>query len=271
MKIQSSDSCPSEVDLDLFFFGDCSQRKTKVIGRHVEDCAACQKRLDLRRQGFAAFEEVDQKGMLAGLQKSIDGEEIPDRVLAGLKELREASQKQDRRVASRLAPQWIFASVLFVLIVGGLIYYQMGSQKVVEPQDSVVIKGSLKLVVYREHKGKIEETFSGEKFQAGDRLRFSVDIPFDGYLLILGVEQGGKKYQFYPAAPQKQTLINSGKNQLLAGASRLDDSLGEEWIHLVLCPRPISLSEVELNGDPNQPVVDAACVSTAYKMVKVAR
>jgi hypothetical protein len=271
---QQRDDCPSEIDLDLFVWGDCSNRKANNIRRHLAACSACTKRLSLRRQGFGVFEGVDETNMLTRLMKSIEGEEIQAKVLHRLKQLRLQSQEHSHPAPNRstwFAPSWIFASALLVLIAVGLMCYLLSSREVIDPIDTVVIKGSLKLVVFREQNGRIEETFSGGNFQAGDRLRFVVDIPFDGYVLLLGIEQSGEKYLFYPAPPiQQSQKISRGKNQLLAGASRLDDSLGEEWIYLLLCSQPISLSDIKLDSEKKGLVVDPNCISTSYKVLKVA-
>lgn len=125
--------------------------------------------------------------------------------------------------------------------------------------------GELGLTVFRDRGGVVERAASGEGFAAKDRLRFEVNVPEPGHVLVFGVEAGGAVYRAYPNDSESSVPVDAGAAQLLPGAIELDASSGQEVLHFVLCPRPFTVSEVAAAGALDLP---QGCRSTSFELDK---
>jgi hypothetical protein len=106
----------------------------------------------------------------------------------------------------------------------------------------------LTMSVYRERGGQVEEALSGDAFAAGDRLRFEVELPHPGQLMIVGVERDGAVFRCYPPADDRSIRDEEVSRHVLAGAIQLDGSRGREEIHAILCDQPFSIDDVEVRS-----------------------
>jgi hypothetical protein len=124
----------------------------------------------------------------------------------------------------------------------------------------VRLKGGLALHVHRQRGSASEEAVSGGRFADGDRLRFVVDLPAPGQVMIQGVEATGNVYRAWPldgaAAP-----LPAGPGQVLPGAVSLDGARGRELLYLVHCPGPPTCT-----GAP--PRCQPGCATTAFVLDK---
>ncbi|HJX54377.1 MAG TPA: hypothetical protein VJ801_16545 [Polyangia bacterium] len=91
--------------------------------------------------------------------------------------------------------------------------------------------------------GRTSGISPGAALAPGDHLRFEVSAPHDAFVSVISLDATGAVTPFAPAAGEAAP-VRAGARRLLAGAVRLDDSLGPERLMLVACPHTMAVSEV---------------------------
>jgi hypothetical protein len=237
--------CPSDLALDRLHAGELPESEAAALQAHIEGCAECAKRLATRRAGFAAFAEADPVRMLAAIRRGVD--EPPGFLERFARPLRFA-----------------FAPIAAVAAAAGLLLVVSG------PDDETTReKGTLALHVYRFTAGGSEAVVSGERFYAGDRLRFVVDLPRAGYASVLGVEPDGELYTAWPRGGQGTASLPAGAGQQLPGAVSLDESAGREMLYLVVCRSDVAPLRCASRGPGAEPTCPEGCTMTPFAMEKV--
>ena len=95
--------------------------------------------------------------------------------------------------------------------------------------------------------GRVEPVFQGQALAPGDRLRFEVLAPTNGFVSVISLDAKGAVTPFVPVTGET-AAVHPGKRTLLDGAIRLDDAIGPERLMLVACPRPMAVTEVVAAG-----------------------
>lgn len=227
--------CPSDLMLDRLAVEELRGAAAEPVRAHLTTCAACTARMAQR--SFAAFPQVDERVMLAAIRRGAfeprTWRERAGRWLAGL-----GTARAPLALAAGLG------SLLLLLRPPAPLGGDLGRTGDEQPQsrgdardpDSVRQKGGLMLRVYRQVGEGSEEVPSGGRFAPGDVLRFVVDLPSEGHISVLGVEQGGALYTAWPRPSQKESTRRPlGAGQRLPGAVSLDSSTGPETLYLVHC------------------------------------
>jgi hypothetical protein len=154
---------------------------------------------------------------------------------------------------------------LTVVAVAALaVFFVMPREK---EEEVVRSKGrALDLIVYRERSGDVDKMLSGEQFAPGDRLRFEVDLPEPGHLMIVGVEADGDTFPCYTGEGERSVGQVETSKRVLPGAVELDDSRGKEQLHAILCHVPFSFDQVAIeNGRVISP---PGCTSAPFLLDK---
>lgn len=236
--------CPSDLALDRLHLGELDAAQRAPLELHLKDCALCAPRMQERVQGFQALPQVDERALLASLRTR----------LAAQAQARPAWWRFLVPVAAATA-----AALLAVVLV----------PRTDDPDTSGLReKGALALHVFRLRGEKAEEAVSGERFGPGDRLRFVVDLPSDGYAAVLGVEQSGALYTAWPTEGVAQTFRAAGRHIELPGAVALDGSRGVEQLHLVHCAKPADPPACVSQGTGQKPRCPAGCILTSFELDK---
>jgi hypothetical protein len=244
--LERSENCPSEAMLDRLHWGELEPGDQSSIEAHITGCPACKQRMLLRKKGFDAFDEVDPIALRKRIENSTKETVVPIRWI-----LR-------RRLAAFGAAAAAVAAVLLVVV---LLRSPAG-------HDEIRAMGGMGLLVFREHDGGVAQAMNGERFFPGDRLRFVVDLPSAGNLMVVGLEQSGRMYMGFPADGSTSSRpVKAGRGQKLAGAIRLDESTGREWIYLVLCEKPFSLGQLRARG-AGKIEVPEHCLTRSFEMKK---
>jgi hypothetical protein len=239
--------CPSDLTLDRLHTGELPREKAVEAERHVAGCADCGARMAERRAGFGAIEGVDPRVMLARIRTGLDRPApLPERLSGWVRRL--------------FAPLAVAAVAAVALVV-------VTQQQQQQPEETRM-KGALGLHVFRLVGDHSEEMVSGSVFAPGDRLRFAVDLPAEGHVMVLGVEPAGALYTAWPLEPGVQTRIAEGNGIELSGAVSLDAQPGRETLYLVQCPVEVGPPDCTSGGADAAPVCPAGCVSTPFIMVK---
>lgn len=221
--------CPSDLHLDRLIADELSPEQAARAREHLGACPACEEHVRAAR--FDAMPQVDAAALLS-------------RIRARAGEPRSLFNTSTRSLAGRLTAalhRWArpsgfltlagVAGVVAVLIVGshpptGTPAHPAGFRD----------KGGPTLRVHRMVGDGSEEVLSGARLAAGERLRFIVDLPRDGYTTIVGVEERGGLYRAWPTGTKATAeWQKAGRGQVLPGAVALDDAPGKETLYLVLC------------------------------------
>jgi hypothetical protein len=134
-------------------------------------------------------------------------------------------------------------------------------------------------VVTQHDDGRVARVSPGAALLPGDRLRFEVAAPADAFVSVISLDARGAVTPFVPATGDA-IAIRPGR-QLLDGAVRLDDAVGDERIMLVACPRAVAIAEVVAAGRAalartqgraaNLGPLDLPCTQTSFWIRKEAR
>jgi hypothetical protein len=239
--------CPSDFTLDRLHSGELVREEAQATEKHVAGCADCGARMAERRAGFDGLPGVDPRVMLGRIRTGLDRPApLPERLLGWV-----------RRAMAPLA----------VLTTAALAFVIVSRQDDVQPPMTRT-KGALALHVFRLTGDHAEEVISGGTFAPGDRLRFAVDLPSEGFVTVLGVEASGTLYTAWPLEPGTQTRFAEGNGLTLSGAVSLDDQPGRETFHLVHCPLQVGPPTCTAKGANAAPACPEGCTTTAFLMVK---
>lgn len=215
--------CPSDLMLDRLHSEEIQGKPKAELEAHLAVCTSCAQRLDVRRAGFSAFADIDERPLLAGVRRK-------------LAESESESESQTRRGFSWAKLLALVTSATAVSAVAAVVLMTSKPTTLPAP-DGVREKGSAALHVYRKVGERAVEALSGDSFAPGDTLRFVVDLPAPSRVSVLGVEASGALYVAWPQDDKAAVAREAGKAQALEGAVVLDEKLGRETLYLVTCPR----------------------------------
>lgn len=241
--------CPSDLALDRLHAGELPTEEARRTEQHVAGCAGCGARMTERRAGFGAIDEVDPRAMLARIRTGLDAparSSISERLLGWTRRL--------------LAPVALVAAAAVALLM-----VRTGGDDV---NPTTRMKGSLALHVFRLQGEHSEEVLSGDRFAPGDRIRFSVDLPAEGHVKVLGVESSGTLYTAWPLDSGVQTRLEKGNGIELPGAVSLDANPGRELLYLVRCPVEVGPPECTSRGADAKPVCPSGCAMSPFVLDK---
>lgn len=240
-------SCPSSLVLDRWHLGELAAARAADVEAHFADCAACRARGDERVAGFDALpvdgDRLFQRIQAAGPRSPV--RDFFDRFLP-------ARSFEDRRPVRDFIGELLGGSRRPVGGVdvrwGAVVAAAVAALVVVAPHaDEPTIRakgGDVTFRVFRERGGTVEEQVSGAAFAARDRLRFDVKAADASQIMIVGVEESGAVFTYYPEGGEKSDRVRRTDDGALVGAIELDDYDGREWLHLVRCDRAFARAEL---------------------------
>ncbi len=246
--------CPTGLQLDRLVLEELQPSEAEHVRSHAQRCERCRPRLELRSGGFAALPSLDQAAVLRNIEQQLD------------------TPKEAKPWWSRLSPGpgrralWVplaAAAALLIAVLSNL-------RPTPNVEDAVRMKGKAGLRVYRAAAEGAIEVLSGEVLHPQDRLRFRVRAAHPN-LMILGVESSNARSVYYPLGQKSSQRARLAEDGALAGAVKLDDYLGEEWIHLVACPEPFSLQALPPSASPEHLEPPAGCDATKFLIRKKPR
>jgi hypothetical protein len=128
--------------------------------------------------------------------------------------------------------------------------------------------------------GRTERLAPGDTVAPGDRLRFEIGAPDDGFVAIVSLDSTGAVTAFYPAAG-RALPVAGGRRQLSARSVVLDDALGPEQIILTGCEESftveaaVAVARQQLARAGNQPrrveKLELPCPQTSFWIDKAPR
>lgn len=248
--------CPSDFALDRLLHGELEHDEKRRLEQHCAGCETCAPRLKRLRAGFDAFPELDEKAVLRRIEGALADSD------SGLAARLWAWLGAGPRGLASLAI--VMAAALF-LVVRPSDHHQTTQSS----GEGTRLKGSLSLRVYRQHGSRSEAVTSGERFAPGDKLRFEIDTPRDGYVMIVGVEADGDVYTAWPIEAQgAASKLSAGPRQALPGAVALDDTRGKEALYLVQCATPFEITQCKSLGADKALTCAADCALSPFMLDK---
>lgn len=86
----------------------------------------------------------------------------------------------------------------------------------------------------------------GVALRPGDVLRFGVVSPRAGHVQVASIDEAGRVSRYYPATGGGSAPVEGREYlQLLPGSVALDETVGREWIALVVSGAPLETGRVE--------------------------
>lgn len=239
--------CPSDWRLDQLHAGELAASEAGATRQHLAGCQTCTARMAERTAGFNAISEVDPRVMLARIRAGVDSRARPSLL--------------DRL---RSWGRGLLAPVALAATAGIAVFIATSNE---QSGPDTRMKGGLALHVFRLAGDHAEEALSGDRFAPGDRLRFSVDLPTEGHVSVLGIEAGGTLYTAWPLEPGMQTRFAAVNGIELPGAVVLDEQPGRETLYLVHCPLQVGTPACtpSTGGKPSCP---QGCAMTAFVLDK---
>ncbi len=239
------DECPSELMLDRIQLGEVQDAE---LSQHVEDCPHCQARLGQRSQAYEALSAPQLQSLIGGIHRGVAG---------AAPQPRGWIQSLFERVRPLTAVAAIGAAVILIAVI------KTGPMPT---KGRLTTKGSPGLTVYRERTGKVSLSLSGERFLPNDRLRFEVNVEEGRHLMIIGMESSGALYAAYPTDGSRGSVVAPEGKRVLPGSVELDESTGQEWLHLISCPKPFSMEALKAQGRTLE--APAECRLTRFELNK---
>jgi hypothetical protein len=127
----------------------------------------------------------------------------------------------------------ILAPALLVPAAAALLFAVRPSLIVRAPGEPGVAgsKGGLVVETYYKRGEQVLPATDGQDFLAGDRLRFAYTCARSGYLLVIGVDDQGRVFPYYPEGSLLGMFTEAGARVLLPGSVELDDHHGWERVY----------------------------------------
>ena len=249
----SATACPSELVLDRYQLDELRNKEAATLRAHLEACPHCAAKLADRERDFAAIATDERDAMIRNIHATIP---------------REAPDLRARERRSWLPRRFAYAVAGACAVILAVVAVPRDDE--IDGGDTVQPKGRLGLEVFRERNGSVHRAISGETFRKGDRLRFTVDVPEGGNIMIVGFEASGGAYAAYPLRESgaRSVPAPTDKADPLPGAVALDDAEGTEWLHLVWCPEPFKHEDVKRHPEASRVDVPAGCAATGFEIVK---
>lgn len=267
--------CPSDLMLDRLHAGELPPEQAARTQAHVAACESCA--AQLRGGSFATMPGVDSAAMQSRIERALaQGREASPLAVAeapGEAALGERLRRflrsllPERPMPSLLALSTVACAAALLVLVGRLPPRGTldGPGDGAEP-GGVREKGGAVLHVHRQVPGGSEEVQSGARMPAGAHLRFIVDLPREGFVAVVGIEEGGALYTAWPLDKGAAARLPAGPGQALPGAVALDESTGRETLYLVTCAPEAGAPRCEARG--GRPSCQRGCALSPFIIQK---
>ena len=229
--------CPSELTFDQLVLGELDAEAADALRAHAASCSHCAPLLSEVEAGLGAYPQLDARRdhLVARIEHMHRQEVVLESKPTGAK-----AERSPRRGRARLTGHWRWGALSGVAVA---LLLTVGALRPTAESPATRLKGGVKLRVYRAVGETSKEVLTDEALRDGERLRFSVDVPPRGALMVVGVEASGRVFPYHPLHGRSLALTPAivPPSGLLDAAVSLDASKGQEWIHLVWCERAFSL------------------------------
>jgi uncharacterized protein YfiM (DUF2279 family) len=232
--------CLSDLALDEWLAGDCSQTARASWEAHVAGCEFCRARREQREHFNRGY--LERSSNLAALRPRL-GPTANAGAPNTVHPLRSATYRRALVYASGAIAA--AASVALLLTVSG----ENGVERTRR-------KGEARLGFYVKSGDTVREGAAGERVRAGDALRFVVPRGEARYVAVLGRDSRQVTSVYFPQGPLAVRVSEQAGEMLGAGVAldssiTLDDTPGIERFYGVFCDHAVATSTLgeELSRD----------------------
>jgi anti-sigma factor RsiW len=190
------------------------------VKSHLATCADC----TAKAAELASFESAFR----AEPQRAPDV--FARRVLARVE--RRAAERKPRLSWGWLTGMLVPAAAMAALL---LLHVRSGND------GYVGVKGGARLTL-QSRSGALSD---GAHVHAGDELRFVVGAPAAAQVLVLGLNEKGELFPYYPLQGERSVPIAAGQGVAVPGSVVLDAQPGRERFYVLLSETPISVATVQ--------------------------
>ncbi|MFT7621895.1 MAG: hypothetical protein ACI9WU_001060 [Myxococcota bacterium] len=234
--LQAEPERPSDLMLDRLHAGELDPIQARALRQAAADDPELAGRIAARQAGWADHAEVDSGALFAAIEARIPHAE-PEAVAGGIPWWQQA-------VNWLMTPQGGgltlgLAALVAVVVTSRPDAVQPPAPDIAGP-DIVRSKGGLQLRVFVKRAGDVTEMASGERFAEGDTLRFVIDLPRDGHVLVIHTDAQNSKVAAWPLGAEASQSLTAGRERELTGSVALDGAAGSEKLTLVRCDAPFA-------------------------------
>lgn len=236
---------PSELTLDRYLAGELTPDARAEVERWLAESPDNEARLAARR----SFDHpADGERLFAGIERRLETETATSR------------STSRRRWWQRLWGPGTLAIVMAALLLVTVQPWGPGD-------DIIIAKGNFGFLVHRKTVSASEVLVSGATVRPGDVLRFEVDLPEAAHLIVIDEDPSGALAIAWPLDGGEASRRVEAGSRPLDGAVALDDTLGRERLHAVVCADPIESRQIERTGAGVLALPDG-CRTQAIELVK---
>ena len=223
-----SDACVSDLTLDRVVAGAAIGDE---LGAHLETCARCRERLELLE-----------------LSRDRSADLVEDLIRATRPGGTSPSAPEPASPSSGFGlPRLAVAALVLLAVTASAVWMleqRIGEKTPAPPADSLRIKGSsMRFFVQRGE--DVVPGVSGERYQEGDALRFTVSNDQPIYFFLVGVEASGKVSAYVPFEGARSMALEPGIEQAMPGSLVLDGSAETEYFVGLFTAEALELAEIE--------------------------
>ncbi len=220
-----TDRCLSNLALDRLLAGELDEGAGAAARLHLDGCAHCGPR----------FRELEADR---------------DRFRAAPPALSLPAPAADpARAPGRASPTFALAAsgaLAAALVVFLQLRARPGGGPAPRPDDELArTKGGVRLGFYVKRQDSVLEGRSGDVVHPGDAVRFSYSSPTAGYLIVVSRDGAGRVSVYYPDGDTRSAAqLPAGADEVLPGSVVLDDAVGPEVVHGILCRAPVPAARI---------------------------
>lgn len=187
---------------------------------HLARCEACRARL----QELQAFD-------IAFHAEPAHAPELFARRVLGRLERRASARKP------RLAWGWLTGMMVPAAAMAALLLFHAHQPA----GDDLAVKGGARLTLATRGGPLVD----GARVHPGDDVRFVVGAPEPRQVLVLGLNEKGELFPYYPLHGERSAPVGAGQAVVLPGSVVLDGQLGRERFYVLLSAEPLSVAAVQ--------------------------
>ena len=225
-------ACLSALRLDRWMMGELEPTDAETVRTHVTACAGCSTALAGMR----------------GVREELRTLPLPPALLT-------------RRATWRPRAAW---GTLGLAMAAGLL---LVLRPAVPTERS---KGAAPaLAMYVQHGDEVRRAGPGEELAAGDAVRFAVSTPVPAFVAVLSLDPAGRAFVYFPEGDQAAPVA-PGVEVALPLGTRLDATVGEEWLLGLFCTSPVALEPVrlQLESSAGTAPLPEGCQGVRWSFVK---
>lgn len=231
----------SAMSLDRLLLGSMPAAEEQQSRAHLEACASCRQALEENRAARQHFEAR----LFARTLPAVEARLQRPGLLARLGSL--------LRSPKLLAPAGALALALLLLVPRPA------------TDADLRIKGGPIFQLFALRQDSVLKVRPETRLAAGDRIRFVVEAPKAGFLLVASVDGAGKVSLYFPPEGAQSAAVGAGRTEL-PGSIELDDAPGPERLFAYFSDAPLPADEVTraLAAEPGAPVAGVVPLEASF-------